>query len=67
MWFMFCGIIVGVNSSLTIFSLIKRELAALFELYCGFHCSVSLPEGTVGWSAVCNCGIFWSYSLFYWI
>ena len=25
-------------------------------------CSVSLPQGTVGWSAVCNCDIFWSYS-----
>ena len=22
-----------------------------------FQCSVALPHGTVGWSAVCNCGI----------
>ena len=24
-------------------------------------CSVSLPHGVVGWAAVCNCGISWSY------
>ena len=26
-------------------------------------CSVSLPQGVVGlgWAAVCNCGISWSY------
>ena len=24
---------------------------------------VSLPHGAVGWSAVCDCGISWSYSL----
>ena len=22
--------------------------------------SVSLPHGVVGWSAVCDCGIFWT-------
>ena len=29
---------------------------------CDFYCSVSLPHGAVGWSAVCDCGILWSYS-----
>ena len=24
---------------------------------------VSHPQGAVGWSAVCDCGISWSYSL----
>ena len=24
-----------------------------------------LPHGAVGWSAVCDCGIFWSYLLFH--
>ena len=24
-------------------------------------CSVSLPQGVVGWTAVCNCGFSWSY------
>ena len=26
-------------------------------------CSVAVPPGAVGWSAVCDCVIFWSYSL----
>ena len=26
-------------------------------------CYVAIPRGTVGWSAECECGIFWSYSL----
>ena len=26
-------------------------------------CSVSLPHSVVGWAAVCNCGISWSYYL----
>ena len=29
--------------------------------YC--KCSVTLPQGAVGLSAVCDCGISWSYSL----
>ena len=29
----------------------------------GCRCSVSLPHGAFGWSAVCDCGISWSYSL----
>ena len=32
------------------------------SFYC--KCSVTLPYGAVGWSAVCDCGISWSYSLF---
>ena len=31
------------------------------SLDCWF--SVALPHGAVGWSAVCDCGISWSYSL----
>ena len=26
-------------------------------------CSLPLPNCVVGWSAVCDCGISWSYSL----
>ena len=33
-------------------------------LCCACLCSVSLPRGAMGWSAVCDCGISWSYSLF---
>ena len=31
---------------------------------CGCLFFVSLPHGAMGWSAVCDCGISWSYSLF---
>ena len=27
-------------------------------VYCYYKYSVALPHGTVGWSAVCDCGIF---------
>ena len=27
-------------------------------------CSVALPHSVTGWSAVCDCGISWSYLLF---
>ena len=30
---------------------------------CDFWCSVALPHGVVGWSAVYDCGISLSYSL----
>ena len=29
---------------------------------CDFKCSVALTHSAVGWSAVCDCGIYWSYS-----
>ena len=29
-----------------------------FLKHCGCYCSVALPHGAVGWSAVCDCGIF---------
>ena len=32
-------------------------------LPCGCQCSVALPRGAMGWSAVCVCGISCSYSL----
>ena len=31
---------------------------------CGCQCSVSLSQGALGWTAVCDCGIFCSYSYF---
>ena len=37
-----------------------------FSDYCDCKCSVVLPFGDVGCSAVCDCGISWSYSLTYW-
>ena len=48
-------------------SLRKRELVALllivFLMSSGCKCSVSLSGGAMGWSAVYDCGISWSYSL----
>ena len=33
------------------------------QMSCYCECSVTLPHGAVGWSAVCDCGVYWSYSL----
>ena len=32
-------------------------------MYCYYKFSVAPPHGTMDWSAVCDCGISWSYSL----
>ena len=32
----------------------------VYLLSCDCKCSVSLSHGVVGWSAVCDCGIFWA-------
>ena len=26
------------------------------QMYCYYKCSVTVPHGAVGWSAVCDCG-----------
>ena len=31
--------------------------AIVLQMYCYYKCSVALPQGAVGWSAVCDCGI----------
>ena len=41
----------------------KRELMALLCL--SSWCLVVLPLSAMDWSAVCDCGIFLSYSLFF--
>ena len=30
----------------------------VFLVFCDCQCSVTLPSGALGWSAVCDCGIF---------
>ena len=51
------------------FSIILMERAGCFALTvylmmsCDSHCSVALPHGIMGWSAVCDCGISLSYLL----
>ena len=34
---------------------------------CDFCCLVALTHGVMGWSAVSDCGIFWSYSLTFYL
>ena len=29
----------------------------VLQIYCYYKCSVTLPHGAKGWSAVCDCGI----------
>ena len=29
----------------------------VLQMFCYYKCSVALPRGAVGWSAVCDCGI----------
>ena len=41
-----------------------RNVANLFIYNKPYFCNVALPLDDVGWSEVCCCGIFWSYSLF---
>ena len=31
--------------------------APLLQMYCYCKCSVAFPNGAVGWSTVCDCGI----------
>ena len=37
----------------------------VLQMSCYCKCSVALPLTAMSWSAVCDCGISWSYSLFY--
>ena len=49
--------------------LAEEERAGCFTVIvclmsCDCQCSVALPRAAVGLSAVCDCGISWSHSLF---
>ena len=39
----------------------------VFLMPYGCYCSLSLPYDVVGWSALCDCGFSWSYSLTFFI
>ena len=67
-WFLFCYAVLSVLSSFAII-LMREERADWFTLIvflmsCDCLCSVALPRGDIKLSAVCDCGISWSYSLF---
>ena len=55
-WSLFWYALFYVLSSFAIILMRKRELVALLLLSC-CKCSVALPRGAMGWSAVCDCGI----------
>ena len=44
---------------------VARLFVALRLTSCGCWYSVSLPRCVVGWSAVCDCGIFRSCTLYF--
>ena len=49
------------HSSLAIILMGKRELVALlisFLMSCDCKCALVVPHGAMGWSAVCDCGIY---------
>ena len=60
---LFCEAILCVHSSLAIILKKKRKLVALLLLSYRCIVTINIPYGAVGWSAVCDCGISWSYSL----
>ena len=59
---LFCYALLCVHSSFCN-HLEQKEKAGCFaiivlQVYCYYKCSVALPQCAVGWSAVCDCGIF---------
>ena len=61
--FVFVLLSITVCSFLFCNHLEEEENAGCFasnvlHVYCYYKCSVALPHGAVGWSAVCDCGNF---------
>ena len=54
---LFCYALLCVLSSFAIILKRKRKLVAFLSYRYIVKCSVALPGGTVGWFAVCDCGI----------
>ena len=61
---MFCCTFLYVHISIAIILMGKRELIALLNLssWCLVMVERLFPHGATGLSAVCDCGISWSYS-----
>ena len=56
---MFCCVFLCARSSVAI----ERRALFAFLMSCDCYCSVALTHGVVGRSAVCDCGISYSYLL----
>ena len=63
----FCCTLLYVHSSIAVILMGKRGLVALLGLssWCLMMVEFSLPRSAMGLSAVCDCGISCSYSLFW--
>ena len=62
----FCYVLLYVHSSFAI--ILKRKLKLVALLLLSYRCIVTITVlwlffSAVGWSAVCDCGISWLYSL----
>ena len=56
-----CYAFLNVYSSFAIILKRKKKLVVftiVLQIYCYYKCSVYLPLRAVGWSAVCECGIY---------
>ena len=65
-----CFVLLCVRPSFAIISLGKRELVSLlfvvFWMSCRCYRFLTLSQGAMDWSVVCDCGISWSNSLTFW-
>ena len=63
---LFCYALLFVHYRFAIILKRKRKLAPLllspYRCIVTLKCSLALPHGAVGWSAVFDCGISWLYS-----
>ena len=61
-WSLFCCGLLSVVSSF-FNNLAGEARASLLLMTCDHYYFVSFPHDAMGWSAACDCDIFWSYSL----
>ena len=59
---LFCYALLSVHLSFAIILKGKEKKAGclaiiVLQMYCYYKCSVALPQGAMGWSAVCDCGV----------
>ena len=67
-WYLYCSVILIGRSRFAIFLVVESERAGsltsiIFLMTLGYFCSLSFTRDVMGWSAVCDYGIPWSYSL----